>query len=48
MQHYIDWDWLTKEKAENELNYVKHIRLKKPLIIRINAKRKEGMIIKPT
>ncbi|NHJ46831.1 MAG: hypothetical protein FK733_03495 [Asgard group archaeon] len=48
MQHFIDWDWLKKEKAENEMTYVKHVKLKSPLIIRINAKRKEGMIIKPT
>ena len=48
MQHFIDWDWLGNEVAENDLTYVRHLRLKKPLTIRINAKRKEGMIIKPS
>ncbi|NHK30301.1 MAG: hypothetical protein FK730_03045 [Asgard group archaeon] len=48
IQHFIDWDWLKSEKAENDFTFVKHIRLKKPLIIRIDAKKKEGMIIKPT
>ena len=48
MQHFIDWDWLGNEVAENDLTYVRHIRLKKPLTIRISAKRKEGMIIKPS
>jgi CheY-like chemotaxis protein len=48
IQHFIDWDWLENESAVNDLTFVRHIRLKKPLTIRINAKRKEGMIIKPS
>lgn len=48
LQHFIDWKWLENQTAENELTFVNHIRLKKPLTIRINAKRKEGMIIKPS
>lgn len=48
LQHFIDWKWLENQTAENELTFVNHIRLKKPLTIRINARRKEGMIIKPS
>jgi hypothetical protein len=48
IQHFIDWDWLENESAVNDLTFVRHIRLKNPLTIRINAKRKEGMIIKPS
>ena len=47
-QHFIDWDWLENESAVNDLTYVRHIRIKKPLTIRINAKRKEGIILKPS
>jgi hypothetical protein len=48
IQHFIDWDWLENESAVNDLTYVRHIRIKKPLTIRINAKRKEGIILKPS
>ncbi|NPE07936.1 MAG: hypothetical protein GNW80_06625 [Asgard group archaeon] len=48
LQHFIDWEWLENKKVESKLTFVSHIRLKKPLTIRINAKRKEGMIIKPS
>ncbi|NHJ39730.1 MAG: hypothetical protein FK731_06825, partial [Asgard group archaeon] len=47
-EHQIDWDWLENQTVVKELSYVKHIKLKKPIIIRINAKTKEGMIIKPS
>jgi len=47
-QHFIDWEWLKNAKAENDLTYVKHIRLNKALTIKINARKKEGMIIKPS
>jgi hypothetical protein len=48
IQHLIDWDWLENESAQNDLTYVRHIRIKKPLTIKINAKRKKGIIIKPS
>ncbi len=47
-EQFIDWEWLMNKKAANNLSFVKHIRLSKPLTIRINARRKEGIIIKPT
>jgi hypothetical protein len=48
IQNFIDWDWLENESAVNDLTYVRHISVKKPLTIIINAKRKEGIIIKPS
>ena len=48
LQHFIDWEWLENKEVESKLTFVSHIKLKKPLTIRINAKRKEGMIIKPS
>ena len=48
IQNFIDWGWLENESAVNDLTYVRHIRTKKPLIIIINANRKEGIIVKPS
>jgi hypothetical protein len=48
IQNFIDWDWLENESAVNNLTYVRHIRIKKPLTIIINANRKEGIIVKPS
>jgi len=47
IQNFIDWDWLESRPAENDLTYVRHIRMEKPLTIIINANRKEGIIVKP-
>ena len=44
---FIDWDWLEDKTAVNDLTYVRHIKIKKPLKIKIDAKRKEGIILKP-
>lgn len=44
--HFIDWEWLQAKKPERELQYVNHVRLKHPLIVRIDAQNREGMIIK--
>ncbi len=44
--HFIDWDWLKSKTPKHELKYVNHVSLEEPLIVRIDAKNKEGMIIK--
>jgi hypothetical protein len=48
IQNFIDWDWLDNKSATNDLTYVRHIKTNKPLTIKIDAKRKEGFIIKPS
>ena len=45
--HRLDWDWIKKQKLKTDLKYVGHINLKNPLIVRIDAQKREGMIIKP-
>ncbi len=45
--HFIDWGWLKEQPLITEFEYVRHIRTNKPIIIRIDAKNREGMIIKP-
>ena len=44
--HFIDWDWLKSKIPAHKLKYVNHVTLEEPLIVRIDAKNKEGMIIK--
>lgn len=44
---YLDWDWLFKQKVEQELNFVKHICLKRPLTIKMNGHENKGIILKP-
>ena len=43
----IDWEWLRKHKAIEEKTFTKHIRLKKPLTIKMNAHENLGVILKP-
>jgi len=46
-KHFIDWDWIRKQKHVKDLKYASHVITKKPLVIRIDAQKREGMIIKP-
>lgn len=43
----LDWNWLQKQKTVEEKTFVKHIRLKKPLTIKMNAHKNIGVIVKP-
>ncbi|HUT80994.1 MAG TPA: PEP/pyruvate-binding domain-containing protein, partial [Candidatus Bathyarchaeia archaeon] len=45
--HFIDWKWLKEQPVITDLEFVRHIRTNKPITIRIDAKNREGMIIKP-
>ena len=44
--HFLDWEWLKSKKPVEELQFVKHIELEQPLVVRIDAQKQEGMIIK--
>jgi hypothetical protein len=43
----IDWEWLSNQKAINETRYLRHVRVSRPLYIRIDGRRREGLILKP-
>ena len=45
--HKLDWNWIRKQKPVTDLEYVSHIRLQDPLTVRIDAHKREGMILKP-
>lgn len=44
---FLDWDWLDKQEVLEGKNYVKHIALKKPLLIKMNAHHNYGVILTP-
>ncbi len=44
---FIDWAWLKKRKAVSKMKYVKHIRFKTPVEIRMNGHSNKGVILKP-
>jgi hypothetical protein len=43
---FVDWDWLAAQPAA-ERGLVRHVRLAAPLRIRMNGRRREGLIAKP-
>ncbi len=44
---FIDWDWLRQQPAAEEKRFVRHIRLDKPVIVKIDGHQNKGMILKP-
>ncbi len=46
-EHILDWEWLSKQKTITDKKYVRHVKTKKPLIIKVDGKTREGIIIKP-
>ncbi len=43
---YYDIDYLSKQEAIYEDEFIRHIRFKKPLVIKIDGKNNKGMILK--
>ncbi|MBI4810021.1 MAG: histidine kinase [Ignavibacteriales bacterium] len=46
-QGYLDWDWLLKQNSKEVMAYTRHIRFNKPLTIKINGHKSNGIILKP-
>jgi CheY-like chemotaxis protein len=44
---FVDWDWLAAQPAVRETSCVRHLHLERPLVIKMNGKRNEGVILKP-
>ncbi len=43
-KHKIDWEWLNAQKALSETDHVRHVRLEKPLNIRVDGQTGRGII----
>jgi hypothetical protein len=44
---WIDWDWLGEQVAHREQSGVRHLRFNRPLVVRMNGRRNEGVVLKP-
>ncbi len=45
---FIDWDWLKNQKnMVTEADYIRHIRKKRPFLVLIDGRKREGKIVKP-
>lgn len=45
--YYLDWKWLSKQSAVEEMTYTRHLRFEKPLTVKMNSQQKRGVILKP-
>jgi CheY-like chemotaxis protein len=43
----LDWQWLKEQPAVEETKYVRHLRFGRPLVVRMNGHRNQGVILKP-
>jgi CheY-like chemotaxis protein len=43
----IDWDWLDAQPSVSAAEHVRHVRLDEPLLVLMNGKKNEGLILKP-
>ncbi|HXV64655.1 MAG TPA: PEP/pyruvate-binding domain-containing protein [Vicinamibacteria bacterium] len=44
---YLDWTWLAAQPARFEDGAVRHVRLDAPLFVKMDGKKREGVILKP-
>jgi hypothetical protein len=44
----VDWDWLRAQPHEESTTWVRHFRLPAPVTVRIDGRRGEGVILKPS
>ena len=43
-EHFLNWDWINRQKELEFLKYVGHLRLNKPLNVKINGRENSGII----
>jgi CheY-like chemotaxis protein len=44
---FVDWDWLAAQPALQERGVVRHLRFARPLLVKMNGRRNQGVIYKP-
>ncbi|HEU4333411.1 MAG TPA: PEP/pyruvate-binding domain-containing protein [Candidatus Eisenbacteria bacterium] len=44
---HLDWEWLAAQPAEGALNLVRHLRVDRPIVVKMNGRKTEGLIYKP-
>jgi hypothetical protein len=43
----VRWDWLAKQPAVSQRGSVRHLRFEQPVVVRMNGRRSEGVILVP-
>ena len=44
---FVDWEWLRTRPAKEEKRFVRHIRLDRPVVAKVDGHRNKGIILKP-
>ena len=44
---FVDWDWLAAQPALSEADHVRHLRFEKPLVVKMDGRKNQGVICKP-
>jgi len=44
---FVDWDWLAAQPAQAEEGHVRLLEFARPIVVRMNGRRSEGVIVKP-
>jgi Pyruvate phosphate dikinase, AMP/ATP-binding domain len=44
--YQVDWDWLTRQTVIEEGQFVRHVRLEHPLLVRVDGRTSKGVILK--
>ena len=44
---FVDWDWLAAQPAVEEVGCVRHLRFDRPIVVKMNGKTNDGVILKP-
>ncbi len=47
-QGFINWHWLNNQNVVEDKGFTKHIKLEKPIVIKINGHKSKGIILKPS
>ena len=45
---FIDWTWIAAQRAESNLEFVRHLRFDAPVVVKMNGRRNLGLIFKPS
>jgi len=43
----IDWDWLEQQKTVDKTDFIHHVRLSRPLQIKVDGRSGKGVVLKP-
>ena len=47
VKDFFDWQWLDTQPTESETEFVRHVRLKKPMVLKIDGRKSECAVMKP-